>query len=138
LGIFRDSHAVENGVGDVLPVRLVSRRTGMFNRHLTVTPHVGNISNMKAALLLDERHVVAANAFVELVVWRLGTRLPGRRHDLKYRLALVVDGLCVLRYDNETGKGDHRHVGKKERPYVFSTPERLLDDFWSEVDRWRF
>ena len=93
---------------------------------------------MKAALLLDERHVVAANAFVELVVWRLGTRLPGRRHDLKYRLALVVDGLCVLRYDNETGKGDHRHVGKKERPYVFSTPERLLDDFWSEVDRWRF
>jgi hypothetical protein len=110
----------------------------MRNRPLTVTPRVGIISNMKSALLLDERHVVAANAFVELVVWRLGTRRPGSRHDLKYRLALVVDGLCVLRYDNESGKGDHRHVGKKENPYVFSTPERLLDDFWSEVDRWRF
>ncbi len=93
---------------------------------------------MKAALPLDERHVVAANAFVELVVWRLGKRLPGSGHVFKYRLALVVDGRCVLRYDNEAGKGDHRHAGKKELPYVFSTPQRLLDDFWSEVDRWRF
>jgi hypothetical protein len=93
---------------------------------------------MKAALLLDERHVVAENAFVELVVWRLGSRLPGCGHGFKYRLALVVDGLCVLRYDNESGKGDHRHVGKKEHAYVFSTSERLLDDFWREVDRWRF
>jgi hypothetical protein len=96
------------------------------------------ISNMKAALLLDERHVVAENAFVELVVWRLGARLPGSGHEFKYRLALVVDGRCVLRYDNEIGKGDHRHIGKKELPYVFTTAQRLLDDFWSEVDRWRY
>jgi hypothetical protein len=93
---------------------------------------------MKAALLLDERHVVAENAFVELVVWRLDTQLPGRGHIFKYRLALVADGRCVLRYDNESGKGDHRHVGKKEFPYVFTTPQRLLDEFWNEVDRWRF
>jgi len=93
---------------------------------------------MKAALLLDERHVVAVNVFVELVVWRLGTPIRGSRHDLKYRLALVVDGRCVLRYDNESGKGDHRHIGKMEHPYTFSTPERLLEDFWSEVERWRF
>jgi hypothetical protein len=93
---------------------------------------------MKALLLLDERHVVAENAFVELVVWRLGKRPSGGRHDLKYRLALVVDGRCVLRYDNESGKGDHRHIGKKELPYVFTTPQRLLDEFWSEVDQWRF
>ena len=93
---------------------------------------------MKAILLLDERHVVAGNAFVELIVWRLGERLPGSGHDFKYRLALVVDGRCVLRYDNESGKGDHRHVEEKETSYVFTTPQRLLDDFWSEVDRWRF
>jgi len=93
---------------------------------------------MKAVLLLDERHVVAPNAFVELVVWRLVSRPPCSGHVSKYRLALIVDGRCVLRYDNESGKGDHRHIGKKELPYVFSTPEQLLDDFWSEVDRWRF
>lgn len=92
---------------------------------------------MKAVLLLDERHVVAANAFVELVVWCLGAAHPGSGHDFKYRLALVVDGKCVLRYDNESGKGDHRHIGKKELPYVFTTPQGLPDDFWSEVDRWR-
>ncbi len=93
---------------------------------------------MKAALLLDERHVVAANAFVELVVWRLGERPSGGRHDIKYRLALVVDGKCVVRYDNESGKGDHRHIGRKEYPYAFSTVRRLLEDFWTDVDRWRF
>lgn len=65
-------------------------------------------------------------------------RMPDSGHVFKYRLALVVDGRCVLRYDNEPGKGDHRHFGKKEHPYVFSTPQRLLDDFWSEVDKWRF
>jgi hypothetical protein len=96
------------------------------------------LSNMKAALLLDERHVVAPDAFVELVVWRLGAPLPGSRHAFKYRLALVVEGRCVLRYDNESGKGDHRHIGEQKRPYVFSTPQRLLDDFWTDVNRWRF
>jgi hypothetical protein len=93
---------------------------------------------MKATLLLDERHIIAVNAFVELVVWRVGKPIRGSRHDLKYRLALVVDGRCVLRYDNESGKGDHRHIGKREYPYTFSTPERLLEEFWSEVERWRF
>jgi len=111
---------------------------GISFRRLTGTVRVGMISNMKAVLLLDERHVVAANAFVELVVWRLRAGHPGSGHDFKYRLALVVDEKCVLRYDNESGKGDHRHIGKKELPYVFTTPQGLLDDFWSEVDRWRF
>jgi len=105
---------------------------------LTGIPCVGIISNMKAALLLDERHVVAANDFVELVVWRIGARLPGSGHEFKYRLALVVDGRCVLRYDNEIGKGDHRHFGRKELPYLFTTAQQLLEDFWSDVVRWRF
>jgi len=107
-------------------------------RLLTPQLCVGMISNMKAALLLDERHVVAPDAFVELVVWRLGAPLPGSRHAFKYRLALVVEERCVLRYDNESGKGDHRHIGEEKLPYVFSTPQRLLDDFWSDVNRRRF
>jgi len=41
----------------------------------------------------------------------------------------------VLRYDNEAGKGDHRHAGKTERPYGFTTYDRLLADFWADVDR---
>jgi hypothetical protein len=43
----------------------------------------------------------------------------------------------LLRYDNETGKRDHTHIGGKEAPYGFSTPNALLDDFWNDVDDWR-
>ena len=61
----------------------------------------------------------------------------GSSHRLKCRLAFVVDGVCVLRYDNELGKGDHKHVGDEEVAYVFTTGEALLDDFWKDVDNWR-
>jgi hypothetical protein len=50
---------------------------------------------------------------------------------------LVVARECVLRHDNETGKGDHRHVGDVERAYPFSSDEQLLADFWKDVDAWR-
>jgi hypothetical protein len=49
----------------------------------------------------------------------------------------VVAGVCVLRYDNEAGKGDHRHVGGVEAEYRFTSPEELLADFWRDVDQWR-
>jgi len=93
---------------------------------------------MEPVLLLNERRIIAEDAFVEMVVWRLSSPVSGSRHWFKYRLALVVKGDCVLRFDNEIGKGDHKHVGREEMPYVFTTPQALLDDFWNEVDRWRF
>ena len=43
----------------------------------------------------------------------------------------------MLRYDNEPGKDDHRHAGETETAYRFTTPERLLADFWRDVDEWR-
>ena len=94
-------------------------------------------SNMKAELLIDERHVLDAGMFVEIVVWRLPRPARGSAHRFKYRLALVVDGVCVLRYDNEAGKGDHRHAEDVEEPYDFTDPEALLADFWSDVETWR-
>ena len=90
---------------------------------------------MTAELLLDERHVIDDRTFVELVIWRLPRPMRGSDHPFKYRLALVVDGVCVLRYDNETGKGDHRHVTDKEGPYVFIDTDKLLADFWREVEK---
>jgi hypothetical protein len=93
---------------------------------------------MDAELLLDERHVLSESAFAELVVWRVPAPVRGSAHRFRYRLALVVKGACVLRYDNEAGKGDHRHAGKTECPYEFTTHERLLADFWADVDKWRF
>ena len=93
---------------------------------------------MNAELLLRERHALSEIAFVEMLVWRLPLPLPGSYHSFKYRLALVVSGSCVLRYDNEAGKGDHKHVGQDVVPYDFSTPKALLDDFWNDVDQGRY
>ncbi len=92
---------------------------------------------MKAAVLIDERHVLDAGTFVEIVVWRLPRPARGSAHRFKYRLALVVDGVCVLRYDNEAGKGDHRHVLDAEERYDFTAPETLLADFWRDVEERR-
>jgi hypothetical protein len=92
---------------------------------------------MRAELLIDERHVLSPRAFVEIVVWRLPRPLKASVHRFKYRLALVADGRCVLRYDNEAGKGDHRHLLDVEQPYRFRDPATLLTDFWRDVEEWR-
>jgi Family of unknown function (DUF6516) len=92
---------------------------------------------MKATRLLHERRVIAEDAFVELVVWQVPSPVPGSAHGFKYRLAFVVNGECVLRYDNEAGKGDHKHIGGEQTLYIFTTPAQLLEDFWNDVDQWR-
>ena len=92
------------------------------------------MSNMPAEPLLDERHVLSETAFVELVIWRVPAPVRGSAHEYRYRLALIVDGKCVPRYDNEAGKGDHRHVDDKEEEYRFKSAEELLADFWMDVE----
>jgi len=92
---------------------------------------------MPAKLMLSERHALSEVSFVEMVVWRLTSPLTGSSHGFKYRLVLVVNGMCVLRYDNEAGKGDHKHKGNDEIPYQFISPQVLLNDFWHDVDNWR-
>jgi len=91
---------------------------------------------MKAVELLRTRIVYTASAFAELVLWRVPKTVAGSRHGRKYRLAYVVDGVCVVRYDNEAGKGDHRHFGEREFAYAFLTPESLMADFRRDMSRW--
>jgi hypothetical protein len=61
---------------------------------------------MPANLVLKSRVVLGAKRFADVVIWQLPAPLPGSTHPYKYRLAFVVDKVCVLRYDNEAGKGD--------------------------------
>jgi hypothetical protein len=74
-------------------------------------------------------------SFIEIRVVRLSEPLDGSEHPYKYSLALVVAGECVLRYDNERGKGDHKHEGEAESAYVFTTLSQLLSDFKADVRR---
>jgi hypothetical protein len=92
---------------------------------------------MKARFLLDERHQIHGDAFVALRIWRVPRPVRGSGHDYKYALAYIVSGVCVLRYDNEAGKGGHKHVGGVEVSFRFTAPEQLLADFWRDVDQWR-
>jgi Family of unknown function (DUF6516) len=91
---------------------------------------------MRARLLVHRRDRWRPGTFTEIVVWAVPRQVPGSTHRYKYRLALIDDGDCVLRYDNETGKGDHRHIGSQEEPYRFTSIERLLDDFETATRAW--
>ena len=91
---------------------------------------------MKAVELLRRRIAYTEDSFAELVLWQLSEPLAGSSHRYKYGLAYVVATVCVLRYGNESGKGDHRHYGATERRYSFSTPERLIADFQRDIARW--
>jgi len=102
---------------------------------LTAQHAVVIISNVKAINHIDERIILSANTFVEVVVWEVSESLEGSEHQYRYRLALVIKGECVMRYDNESGKGDHKHIGNKESDYNFTDIDRLLADFWNEVGR---
>lgn len=103
---------------------------------LTTIVDVVKLSNMKARRLVKQRVEVHGQAFADLAIWQLPEPLPGSEHLFKYRLAYVVDGVCVLRYDNESGKGDHRHLGRKELAYAFSNPRRLMADFFDDIRRY--
>ena len=91
---------------------------------------------MKAIELVRTRIVFSETAFAELVLWQLPAPLAGSAHRFKYRLAYVVQDVCVLRYDNEAGKGDHRHYAGKESAYAFTGPDKLIAAFQADIARW--
>ena len=40
-----------------------------------------------------------------------------------------------MSYDNERGKGDHKHLMDVEKRYKFTTPEKLVADFLADIER---
>jgi hypothetical protein len=91
---------------------------------------------VKARLHFQQTVEISEGVTAELIAWELPRRLPGSDHAFKYRMALVVDGECVMRFDNESGKGDHRHQGSREFAYDFRSLDDLEIDFWNEVWKW--
>jgi len=87
----------------------------------------------KNAELLHREKRSYAGGIVEIVIWRVPKPVAPSEHPYKYRLVFIRDGKRVIGYDNERGKGDHRHSGKTEMPYRFIDEAQLLDDFWQDV-----
>lgn len=92
---------------------------------------------MGAELIIRDKRAVDGT-ITEVVVWRLTSPVPGCSHPFKYRFYFgLTDGTCIVRYDNERGKGDHRHVGDNEEPYRFVSLPQLFRDFNADKAAWR-
>ncbi len=94
---------------------------------------MANLAIMRATLLLRERVEYPDGALIEMKIWQVPTPVPPTTHGLKYSLVYVVLGHRVVGYDNERGKGDHRHLGPIEMPYQFISAARLIEDFRADV-----
>jgi hypothetical protein len=92
---------------------------------------------MKARLAFHDKQVLPEGSIVEMKIWQVPKSVPGSTHKLKYSLFYGRPGQRLVGYDNERGKGDHRHLEGKDKPYVFRTPERLVEDFLADVSRLR-
>lgn len=91
---------------------------------------------MKATLLFHDKKRDELGNIMETKLWRvsIGEHTP---HGFKYSLVYVVNGIRAVGYDNERGKGDHRHIAGRELPYRFTTPEALIRDFLADVEAWK-
>ncbi len=100
-----------------------------------MTPYVGlgHHVPVSAELLFHQRVDYDDGAIVEMVIWRVPRPVPPSRHGLKYSLFYGRPGVREVDYDNERGKGDHRHFRGTETVCRFTTPERLMADFWADV-----
>lgn len=96
--------------------------------------NVGKIANMKAELITRFKSVADDGGVTELVVWRVPQPVSPSGHGYKYRAVYVVDGVRVIGFDNERGKGDHCHLHGRELPYNFTTIDALVEDFIAAVD----
>jgi hypothetical protein len=93
---------------------------------------------MEATLLRDKKVVYPDGSIAQIVVWKLPQTSPQRPHGYKYRLNYcTADGITRVRYDNETGKGDHKHINDSELPYKFESLDKLFQDFADDVSRAR-
>ncbi len=93
---------------------------------------------MRAKLIYREKFVYSDGAIREMVLWQLPKTTADKPYGLKYRLYYgLADGTCIVRYDNETGKGDHKHTGNHEELYRFTDVETLVADFLNDIKKTR-
>lgn len=59
--------------------------------------------------------------------------VPPTEHGYKYSAVYMVDGVWVLGFDNERGKGDHCHIDRIEIPYAFKGVDKLIEDYIAAV-----
>ncbi len=89
------------------------------------------------ALIIYRYKIPIHEGSVEIKIWQLPESTEDKPHGYKYSLVYLVDNERVIGYDNAEGKGDHRHYGKIEKPYEFKGIEKLLEDFYKNVEKYK-
>ena len=92
---------------------------------------------MKATALIHERVFFEDGFLIEIKVWSLPEPVPPSTHGLKYSLFYGRGSTRIVGYDNERGKGDHRHYKDRQSVYKFVSIEKLLADFKADVEKAR-
>lgn len=88
---------------------------------------------MTAQLITRFKNITPDGGVIELVVWKVPQPVPPTQHGYKYRAVYALQGVRVVGFDNERGKGDHCHLDGTEVPYVFTSVEQLIEDFIAAV-----
>jgi hypothetical protein len=91
---------------------------------------------MEATLIRHDKVTDELGNTLEIRLWKVPPS-PDKPKGYKYSLVYIVEGERVIGYDNSERKGDHRHYGKREEPYDFSTLRQLADDFLSDVEQFK-
>lgn len=92
---------------------------------------------MPASLIHRQKSVLSDGSILELVIWSVPSPVLGSQHGYKYSLFYGRSGARIVGYDNERGKGDHRHLDGREEPYEFRSVEALIQDFMADVAKRR-
>jgi len=88
---------------------------------------------MPAELITRFKDITSDGAILEVVIWKVPAPVPPTGHGYKYSAVYVVNGVRVVGFDNERGKGDHCHIEGKQKPYAFNGVEQLIEDFIAAV-----
>ena len=87
----------------------------------------------RAQLVFHRKRFYDNGTIAELTLWLVPEPVRGSSHPFKYSLFYGRPGERLVAYDNEPGKGDHRHYRDREEPYRFTSPEQLIRDFLADI-----
>ncbi len=87
---------------------------------------------MPAELLLHRKQVTSDNEIVEFKIWKVPKDVDFPE-GIRYSMGYIHNGKRVLGYDNERGKGHHKHKLGKEEKVQFVSWQMLLNQFLEEL-----
>ncbi len=93
-------------------------------------------ASMNAELILKQKFSDELENLIEMKIWKVPVS-QNRPYGYKYSLVYIVKGKRIIRYDNETGRGDHRHYEDTVEDYRFESAIKLVNDFKEDILNYR-